>query len=48
VFLLWRLTPPHLIPWQRGPGTKHDTHDKGGSTGLRLVEPSTHNEPPAQ
>ena len=45
VFLLWRLTPPHLIPWQRGPETKHDTDDKGGSTGLRLVEPSTHKHP---
>jgi len=48
VFLLWRLTPPHLIPWRRDPETRHDADDTSSSPGLRLVEPKSRNDPPAQ
>ncbi len=48
VFLLWRLTPPHLIPWRRDPETRYDADDTSSSPGLRLVEPKSRNDPPAQ
>jgi hypothetical protein len=48
VFLLWRLTPPHLLPWHRPPDAERPEHATSTSRhDLRLVrsEPGDPNEP---
>lgn len=48
VFLLWRLTPPHLLPWYRPPGVERSDHSTSPARhDLRLVrsEPGETDEP---
>jgi hypothetical protein len=45
VFLLWRLTPAHLLPWRRSPDIAAERRRAGTPlTTLRLVQPG-HGEP---
>lgn len=48
VFLLWRLTPPHLLPWHRPPVAESDKHTTSTSRhdlGLVRSEPGEPDEP---